>query len=71
MVEAGGSRRGRRSPAALPGVEADVVVVAAGAQEGGVAAQVARERGIARFHLSLSHCRDYAVAMVVAEGERT
>jgi holo-[acyl-carrier protein] synthase len=35
----------------------------------GAAARVARERGIARFHVSLSHCSDYAVAMVVAEGD--
>ena len=33
---------------------------------GGEALRVARQRGIAEMHLSLSHCADYAVASVVA-----
>src|SRR4051794_10347263 len=36
VVEAGPTRRGRRAAAALPGVEADVVVIAAGRDEGGL-----------------------------------
>ncbi len=32
------------------------------------AAAVARERGIARLHLSMSHTEAHAVAMVIAEG---
>jgi len=35
----------------------------------GKAAQIARERGVARCHLSLSHTSDAAVAVVVLEGE--
>jgi holo-[acyl-carrier protein] synthase len=34
----------------------------------GRAAEIARELGISRFHISLTHTSDYAVAMVVAEG---
>lgn len=30
-------------------------------------AEVAAERGVARLHLSLSHCKEYAIAQVVAE----
>jgi holo-[acyl-carrier protein] synthase len=30
-------------------------------------AELARERGITRLHLSLSHSKDYAIAQVVAE----
>ena len=29
-------------------------------------AEVARELGVSQFHLSLSHCKDYAMAQVVA-----
>ena len=35
MIEAGGAGRGRLAAEGLPGVEADVVVVAAGREEGG------------------------------------
>ena len=34
----------------------------------GRAAELAAEKGIARLHVSLSHCSGYAVAMVIAEG---
>lgn len=30
-------------------------------------AEIARERGVTRLHLSISHSRDYAIAQVVAE----
>ncbi len=30
--------------------------------------ELAAGRGITRLHVSLSHCREYAVAMVIAEG---
>ena len=30
-------------------------------------AEIAAERGVARLHLSLSHCKEYAIAQVVAE----
>jgi len=34
----------------------------------GVAARIAAERAIARWHVSLTHTRDHAVASVIAEG---
>ncbi|MFZ5825172.1 MAG: holo-ACP synthase [Bacillota bacterium] len=30
-------------------------------------AEIAAERGVAELHLSLSHCKEYAIAQVVAE----
>jgi holo-[acyl-carrier protein] synthase len=35
----------------------------------GVAAQIAKEQGIAEIMLSISHCRHYAVAYCIAVGE--
>jgi holo-[acyl-carrier protein] synthase len=35
----------------------------------GAAQKVAQRRGVQRIHLSLSHSGDYAIAMVVIEGE--
>jgi phosphopantetheine--protein transferase-like protein len=35
----------------------------------GNAEAIARGMGISAFHLSISHCREYAVAQVIAEGE--
>lgn len=35
----------------------------------GKAAELARQRGMARFRVSVSHCKQYAVATVVAETE--
>jgi len=35
----------------------------------GVAAEIAREQGIAEIMLSISHCRHYAVAYCIAVGE--
>jgi len=37
-------------------------------QLGGEAERLAKERGVDRFHLSMTHERDYAIAVVVAEG---
>jgi len=34
----------------------------------GALAEVAAARGVSQLHLSLSHCKEYAVAQVVAEG---
>lgn len=34
--------------------------------DGNAAAQ-AKQRGLTRFHVSVSHCREYAVATVIAE----
>lgn len=34
----------------------------------GRAAEIAAERGIARWHVSLTHTKDHAVASVIAEG---
>ena len=55
MVEAGGAGRRRMAALALPGVEADVVVVVAGGDEGGVLA-------VARLQLEAEHA--------AIEGER-
>ena len=38
VVQPGGARRGSRGPAACPGVEADVVMIAAGREEHGIGA---------------------------------
>src|SRR5207244_10018861 len=43
VVETGGAGRRRAAPFALPGVEADVVVVAAGADEGGLVLPTAHD----------------------------
>lgn len=37
----------------------------------GKAAVIAQRYGIHQFHVSLSHCREYAVAYVLAEGEES
>jgi holo-[acyl-carrier protein] synthase len=50
------------SVSTLPSGEPSVTVA-------GRAAEVARAKGIARFHISLSHSSAFAVAMVVAEGQ--
>jgi len=34
----------------------------------GKASEIARQRGITKWHLSLSHCDSFGIAMVVAEG---
>lgn len=35
----------------------------------GAAAEYAKKRGITRIHISVSHCKEYAVAFAVAEGD--
>ena len=34
----------------------------------GGAAEVARKLGVSRVHLSVSHCKEYAIAQAIAEG---
>jgi hypothetical protein len=55
VIETSGARSGRGAAAALPGVDADVVMVAAGGEEGGCVADA---------------LRDFEAEDVVIEGER-
>lgn len=60
------------APAGMNWQDCQVVLDALGAPQvevTGTVAEVAASRGVARWHLSLSHDGDVATAMVVAEGK--
>lgn len=60
------------APAGMTWQDCQVVLDSRGAPQvevTGTVAEVATERGVGRWHLSLSHDGDVATAMVVAEGE--
>lgn len=59
------------APAGMNWQDCQVVMDSAGAPQveiAGTVAAVAQEKGVKRWHLSLSHDGDVATAMVVAEG---
>ena len=59
------------APAGMNWQDCQVVMDSAGTPQveiAGTVAAVAQEKGVKRWHLSLSHDGDVATAMVVAEG---